>query len=62
MDGRRVSGDSVPGREHAVLDFDIACLGLDVKMNADGALTRQLANKRSPGARGWKSILKRCGR
>jgi hypothetical protein len=38
-------GDSVLGREHAGLDFDIAFLGLDVKMNADGALTRQLANE-----------------
>jgi hypothetical protein len=27
------------------LDFNIAFLGLDVKMNADGALTRQLANE-----------------
>jgi hypothetical protein len=45
IDGRRVFGDSVLGREHAGLDFDIAFLGLDVKMNADGALTRQLANE-----------------
>jgi hypothetical protein len=34
------SGANMPG-----LDFNIAFLGLDVKMNADGALTRQLANE-----------------
>ena len=33
------------GREHAGLDFDIAFLDLDVELNADGALTRQLANE-----------------
>jgi hypothetical protein len=35
----------VLGREHAGLDFDIAFLDLDVELNADGALTRQLANE-----------------